>query len=230
MDPDEIAGWIRPGSDHTPRTAAVTLENTHNFHGGAVVPIENLRAIRELCLERDVPVHIDGARIWNATAATGIALDEYGSLCDMMSVCLSKGLGAPVGSVALGPAETIHQARLYRKRLGGAMRQSGILAAAGLVAVDGMRDRLGEDHANARRLAEGMADLPGLTVDLDAVETNILFVTIEGRTPEEFAATLAADGVLTLDTGPDQCRFVTHADVDAEDVDRAIAALRGLFA
>ncbi|MEN8150717.1 MAG: GntG family PLP-dependent aldolase [Planctomycetota bacterium] len=230
MDPDEIASWIRAGNDHTPRTAAVTLENTHNFHGGAVVPIDNLRAVRELCLERGVPVHIDGARIWNAAAATGIALPEYAGQCDTMSVCLSKGLGAPVGSVALGSAETIRRARLFRKRLGGAMRQSGILAAAGLVAVDGMRDRLAEDHANARRLAEGMAELPGLSVDLDAVETNILFVTIEGRSPAEFAAALEAEGVRVLDTGPDQCRFVTHADVDREDVDRAISVLRGLFA
>jgi threonine aldolase len=230
MDPDEVARWIRPGSDHTPRTAAVTLENTHNFHGGAVIPIENLRAIREICLERDVPVHFDGARIWNAAAATGIPLTQYADLCDTMTVCLSKGLGAPVGSVAMGSEDTIRRARLFRKRLGGGMRQSGLLAAAGLVAIDTMRDRLVEDHANARRLAEGMVAIPGLSVDLDAVETNILFVRIAGMSPEGFVTRLAERGILTFDTGPDVCRFVTHADVDADDVDRAIEALSELFA
>lgn len=229
MDPDEIARWIRPGSDHTPKTAAVTLENTHNFHGGAVIPIENLRAIREICLAHGVPVHFDGARIWNAAAATGIALRDYADLCDTMTVCLSKGLGAPVGSVAMGTADTIRRARLFRKRLGGGMRQSGLLAAAGLVAVDTMRERLVEDHANARRLAEGMAAIPGLTVDLDAVETNILFVTIAGMSPEGFIARLEERGILAFDTGPDVCRFVTHADVDAEDVDRTIEILNELF-
>jgi threonine aldolase len=229
MDPGEIARWIRPGSLHTPKTAAVTVENTHNFHGGAVLPIENLRALRDLCLERGVALHVDGARIWNAAAATGIALEEYGSLCDTMSVCLSKGLGAPVGSVAMGTAETIERARIYRKRLGGGMRQSGTLAAAGLTAVETMRERLVEDHANARRLAEGMAGLPGLAVDPDAVETNILFVTIDGRTAEEFTGALGAEGVRVLPTGESEVRFVTHADVDAEDVERALEVLRRIL-
>jgi len=229
MDPDEIAKWIRPGSDHTPRTAAVTLENTHNFHGGAVVPIENLRAIREICLSHDVPVHLDGARIWNAAAATGIALTDYADLCDTMTVCLSKGLGAPVGSVAMGSVETIRRARLFRKRLGGGMRQSGTLAAAGLVAIDTMRERLVDDHANARRLAEGMASIPGLGIDLDAVETNILFVRITGMSPDGLVARLSEQRILAFDTGPDMCRFVTHADVDAEDVERTIEILREIF-
>jgi len=229
MDPDEVAKWIRPGDLHTPKTAAVTLENTHNFHGGAVVPIENLRAIRKICMERGIPVHLDGARIWNAAAATGIPLEEYGALCDTMSVCLSKGLGAPVGSVAMGTAATIERARIYRKRLGGGMRQSGTLAAAGLVAIDTMRERIVDDHANARRLAAGMADIPGLLVDENAVDTNILFVKVAGTSPADLVARLAERGVLAFDTGPSECRFVTHADVDSEDVDRAIGVLCGLL-
>jgi threonine aldolase len=229
MDPEEVGRWIRGGDIHTPRTAAVTVENTHNFHGGAIVPIENLRALRELTLERGVPLHMDGARLWNAAAATGVSLEEYGSLCDTLTVCLSKGLGAPVGSVAMGPADVIERARLHRKRLGGGMRQSGILAAAGLYAVENMRDRLTEDHANARRLAEGMADLPGLSVDPDSVDTNIFFVTVEGQSPSGLMARLAESNVLMFDTGPDQCRFVTHADVDREDVDRALEVLRELL-
>jgi threonine aldolase len=229
MDPAEVARWVRGGDIHTPRTAAVTVENTHNFHGGSVVPIENLRALRELTLDRGVPLHMDGARLWNAIAATGIEPAEYGGLCDTLTVCLSKGLGAPVGSVAMGPADVIERARLHRKRLGGGMRQSGILAAAGLYAVEHMRDRLVTDHANARRLAEGMVDLPGLTVDPDRVETNIFFVTVEGQSAAGLTARLAERGVLMFDTGPDQCRFVTHADVDSEDVDRALGVLRELL-
>lgn len=226
MDPEEVARWIRPGDLHTPRTALVEVENTHNFHGGTVVPIENLRALRALTLERGVKLHLDGARIWNAAAATGTPLAEYGSLCDTMSVCLSKGLGAPVGSVALGTAEMIGRARVLRKRLGGGMRQSGIIAAAGIVAVESMRERLTDDHENAAVLARGMAEIPGLTVRLESVHTNIVFVKLDGISGAELVRLLAAEGTLTYDTAADECRFVTHADVDEEDVERALAGLR----
>ena len=225
MDVAEIGRWIRAGSLHTPRTAVVALENTHNFHGGAVMPLDYLREVRELTRERGVRLHLDGARIWNAAAATGVSLRDYGEVCDTMSVCLSKGLGAPVGSVVLGPRETIRTARHLRKRLGGGMRQVGILAAAGILAIDTMRERLPEDHANARALAEGMAGLPGLRVDLATVETNIVFTKVEGMPAAAFEERLAAEGVLTLATGADECRFVTHADVDREDIDRALEAV-----
>jgi threonine aldolase len=230
LDPSEVARWIRPGDDHTPRTALVALENTHNFHGGAVVPLEVLREIFELTRERGVAVHLDGARIWNAAAATGTPLTEYAEVCDTITVCLSKGLGAPVGSVAMGTGELVTRARLFRKRLGGGMRQSGVLAAAGIVAIETMRERLPEDHANARRLAEGLAEIPGFEANLDHVETNILFVRVGVCPAAELVSRLAEERILTLDTGADQCRFVTHADVDAEDVDRALTVIRGMAA
>ncbi len=224
MDPAQIARWIRPGSLHTPRTALVAAENTHNFHGGAVVPVENLRALRALTRERGVRMHLDGARIWNASLASGVGLAEYGGLCDTMSVCLSKGLGAPVGSVVLGEREFVERARHLRKRLGGGMRQSGVLAAAGIVAVERMRGRLGEDHANARRFADGMASIPGLHVDPALVDTNILFVGTD-RPAREVCERLREHGVLVNPTSEHACRFVTHHDVDREDVDHALAIL-----
>jgi threonine aldolase len=225
MDPEEVAAWVRPGNLHTPRTALVALENSHNFHGGAVLPLENLVAIRELCLSRGVLTHIDGARIWNAATASGVPLPDYGGLCDSMSVCLSKGLGAPVGSVVLGTGRMIERARVVRKRLGGGMRQVGVLAAAGIVAVTAMRDRLGEDHENARALAAGMAGLPGLELDPALVETNIIFVRVTGMPARAFADRLGSKQVLTLALGEAECRFVLHADVDGEDVERAVAAM-----
>ncbi|MHC4472633.1 MAG: threonine aldolase family protein [Planctomycetota bacterium] len=226
MDPDEVARWIRPGDVHMPRTALVAVENTHNFHGGAVVPLENLEALYELTRERGIRLHLDAARIWNAAAATGTPLPEYARLCDTMSVCLSKGLGAPVGSVVLGTRELVERARRVRKRLGGGMRQSGVIAAAGIVALETMRDRIPEDHANARRLAEGLAAIPGIEVSLEHVETNILFARVLACPAEALVERLAAESILTLATGADQCRFVTHADVDAEDVERALGVLR----
>ncbi len=225
MDPDEIASWIRPGDLHAPRTALVAVENSHNFHGGAVVPLANLTAIRELCLSRGVLTHLDGARIWNAAATSGVPLPEYGALCDSMSVCLSKGLGAPVGSVVLGTRAMIERARVFRKRLGGGMRQVGILAAAGIHALAEMRGRIGDDHEHARVLAEGMARLPGLELDPAAVETNIIFVKVTAMPPQEFVDRLHADNIWTLALGAEECRFVLHCDVDREDVDRALAVM-----
>ncbi len=225
MDPEELARWIRPGSLHTPRTAMVAVENSHNFHGGAVLPLENLKAIRELCLSRGVLTHMDGARIWNATAASGVPLAEYGGLCDSISVCLSKGLRAPVGSVVLGTRAMIDRARVFRKRLGGAMRQVGVIAAAGIVALSEMRSRIGQDHENARALAEGMARLPGIELDPAVVETNIIFVKVTAMEAAKFEEILRAEKIWMLATGDDQCRFVLHADVDREDVDRALAVM-----
>ena len=225
MDPEEVARWIRPGSLHTPRTALVAVENTHNFHGGAVLPLENLETLRALTLERGVRLHMDGARIWNASAASGVPLEKYGSLCDTISVCLSKGLGAPVGSVAVGPRDVIERARVMRKRLGGGMRQAGVIAAAGIVAVASGRERLVDDHRNAKRLALGMAELPGLAIEPEHVETNILFVTVRSMPAADLEAALASRGILMFATSADKCRFVTHRDVDYEDVDRALGAL-----
>jgi len=224
MDPDEVARWISPGSEHTPRTALVCMEQTHNFHGGAVVPLPNLHAVSSVARTRGVAVHLDGARLWNAVAATGIGAADYAACADTVSFCLSKSLGAPVGSILCGPTEFLSRARFVRKRLGGGMRQSGVLAAAGLVALREMRSRLPEDQKRARRIAEGLAALPGWRVDLEAVETNIVFAD----TPVEAAGIVeaaAAAGIRLYATGARQIRLVTHFDVTDDDVSRLLELL-----
>lgn len=226
MDPEEVARWISPGSEHTPRTALVCVEQTHNFHGGAVVPLPNLGAVAAVARSRGVPVHMDGARLWNAVAASGIDAREYAACADTVSFCLSKGLGAPVGSLLCGPREFLARARFVRKRVGGGMRQSGVLAAAGLVALREGRGRLAEDHRRARAIAEGLAELPGFRVDLAAVETNIVFAD----TPVEASGIVeaaSARGIRLYATGARQVRFVTHCDVNDDDVSRLLELLGG---
>ena len=228
MDADEIARWISPGNEHTPRTGLVCVEETHNFHGGAVVPLAGLRRIHDVCAERGVPVHMDGARLWNAVAASGIDAADYAACAETVSFCLSKGLCAPVGSILAGPAEFIARARFARKRVGGGMRQSGILAAAGLLALRELRHRLGEDHVRARAIAERLASLPGFGVDLAAVQTNIVFVRLETLEPARVVEAASKEGILLYATGPKQIRFVTHHDVDDADVARLLAFLERL--
>jgi threonine aldolase len=228
MDADEIAGWISPGSEHTPRTGLVVVEQTHNFHGGAVVPLGGLRRIHDVAHARGVPVHMDGARLWNAVAASGVSGADYAACAETVSFCLSKGLCAPVGSLLSGPAEFITRARYARKRVGGGMRQSGVLAAAGLIALREMRQRLAEDHVRARRIAERLATLPGFGVDLEAVQTNIVFVRLEKLDPARVVEEAAKERILLYATGPKQIRFVTHHDVDDDDVARLLAFLERL--
>lgn len=221
LDPDEVARWISPGNEHTPRTALVCVEQTHNFHGGAVVPVESLRAVASAARGRGVAVHMDGARLWNAVAATGIDAKEHAAHADTVSFCLSKALGAPVGSLLCGPEEFLRRARFVRKRLGGGMRQSGVLAAAGLVALRDMRDRLGEDHRLARRIAEGIAAIPGYRVELADVETNIVFAD----TPVPAARIVdaaAARSIRLYATGERRIRIVTHHDVGDAEADRVL--------
>ncbi len=227
LDPAEVARFARGGDLHQPRTALLCVENTHNFHGGRVVPLELLRELRRVTAARGVRLHLDGARIWNAVAASGVSPLDYGACCDTLMFCFSKGLGAPIGSVLLGEAEAIAQARRFRKVLGGGMRQVGTIAAAALVALEEGPRRLHEDHARARRLAEGAAALPGVQVDLAAVETNIVFVRTEAGAASygKVAAALAAEGVLAVPLGELGLRFVTHRDVGDEDVERAVRAL-----
>ena len=227
LDPDEVRRAILAGNLHNPRTALLCLENTHNFAGGAVVPLARLQALQAVARARGVAVHLDGARIWNAVAATGVGPREWGACCDTLTFCLSKGLGAPVGSVLVGPREWIAQARRHRKLLGGGMRQVGVLAAAGLVALEEGPPRLAQDHALARRLAEGLARIPGAVIDPRAVETNILFLRLQAG-PEACAPVvegLKEAGVLAVALGELGIRFVTHREVDAADVDRALEAL-----
>ena len=202
------------------RTAAVSLENTHNFAGGALLGIDDLRALRAWADGVGVRVHLDGARIWNAHVATGVPLEEYGAVADVMSVCLSKGLGAPVGSLLLGPADAMAEARVWRKRMGAGMRQVGILAAAGAYALDHHVERLAEDHAHARLLAESCG------VDPATVDTNI--VVLERADAPAFVAAAAARGVRVSTVGPTTVRMVTHLDVSAADAGRAADVLAAL--
>lgn len=201
-------------------TAAVAVENTHNFAGGTVQPLEDLRALRTWADEVGTKVHIDGARIWNAHVASGTPLAEYGACADVLAVCLSKGLGAPVGSLTIGPADLIADARVWRKRLGAGMRQIGILAAAGLHALDQHVERLADDHAHARLLAEAVG------VDPAEVETNI--VVLDREDAMTFVAAARDEGVMIATVGPRAVRVVTHLDVSAADAERAAQVLSRL--
>jgi threonine aldolase len=202
------------------RTAAVSVENTHNFAGGRALPIEDLQALKAWAGTVGVGVHLDGARLWNAHVATGVPLAAYGACVDVLSVCLSKGLGAPVGSLVVGSHEAMTQARVRRKRLGGGMRQVGILAAAGLHALDHHLDRLAEDHAHARLLAEACG------VDPATVDTNIVVVPRDDAA--DFVAAARAGGVLVSPVGPRAVRLVTHLDVSEDDARAAAAVLARL--
>lgn len=214
--------WLR--AHHAPDlgpffvgTAAVSVENTHNFAGGTVPPIEDLRSLRAWADEAGVAVHLDGARVWNAHVATGVPLAEYAGLADAVAVCLSKGLGAPIGSLVVGSAELVAEARVWRKRLGAGMRQVGVLAAAGLHALDHHVDRLADDHAHARLLADAAG------VDPDAVDTNIVVVPTEDA--PGLVARLREEGVLAGAVGARVVRLVTHLDVSADDARRAAEVL-----
>ena len=219
---DQVVGALSPDDPHYAPTTAVSIENTHNRHGGVAWPPEAVRELCEAARAHGLRVHVDGARIFNAAVATGMPAAELVAGADTVTFCLSKGLACPVGSVFCGSAEDVHEARRWRKMLGGGMRQAGILAAAGLVALDSMIDRLAEDHANARLLAESLAEMPGATVDLDRVQTNFVFVAM--AEPDEFVAGLKARGVLAGTAGPGTVRLATHYGIDAEDIQRAIAA------
>jgi threonine aldolase len=202
------------------RTAAVSVENTHNFAGGAVVPLAELQELRDYAAGVGAGVHLDGARIWNAHVATGTPFGEYGATADVMAVCLSKGLGAPVGSLMVGSRDAVTEARVRRKRMGGGMRQAGILAAAGLHALDHHVERLAEDHANATLLAEACG------VDPATVDTNI--VVVERSDAAAFVESAADRGVRIATVGPTTVRMVTHLDVSRADAERAAAALARL--
>ena len=236
LTPDQVREALRPSNIHVPQTGLVCVENTHNRHGGTCCTPEEIAAVAAVAHGAGVPVHLDGARLFNAAVALGRPARDFARDVDSVTFCVSKGLGAPVGSVVCGPAEFIARARRVRKMLGGGMRQAGVLAAAGLVALERMVDRLAEDHANARRLAEGLARLPGLRVDPASVQTNIVIVAVER--PGGAAAAAAAAGELVAGCaarkvklhaiGPASIRCVTHKDVDADDIERALEALREL--
>ena len=219
MSPQQIADAVRPRDDtHQPLTAAITFENTHNRHGGIVWPLETLRAASDTAREHGLRVHLDGARIFNAAIALNVEASEIAACADTVTFCLSKGLSCPIGSILCGSRESIDEAKRWRKRLGGGMRQVGVLAAAGLVALDKMVDRLAEDHANARTMAEGLAELPGITCDLERVQTNLVFFDLEHMTAPAFVEECRRRGLLSDWMGPKRMRFVTHYGISPDDV------------
>ena len=225
----DVAAAVRPGDRHHPVTTLICVENTHNLHGGAVVPLKTLREIQALARRRSLPVHLDGARLWNAAVATGDALAELAACADTVMVSLSKGLGCPIGSILAGPASLIRDAWSIRKRLGGGMRQVGILAAAGLWALDHNLERLVEDHQRAGRLAEACDRLPGLTAV--PPDTNIVMLDVDrdDLDAELLSSRLLEEGVWVLPSGPMRLRAVTHLDVDDAEIDRAIDAFRSIL-
>jgi threonine aldolase len=223
MSPEQIVAAIRPRDDpHQPRTAAVAFENTQNRHGGVVWPLEALRAASNAAHERGLRVHLDGARIFNAAVALGVDVAKIAACADTVTFCLSKGLACPAGSLFCGSAETVDEARRWRKRLGGGMRQTGVLAAAGLVALDSMVDRLAEDHANARTLAEGLAEMTGVTCDLSRVQTNLVYFEVRKMTAPQFVAECTPRGLLGDWVDEHRMRLVTHHGITAADVQTAL--------
>ena len=229
LDVEQIGSMIRPRGYPSVPTAAIAVEQTHNLGGGSVIPLATLRALRDLADKSDILLHCDGARIWHAHVADGVPLAAYGTLFDTLSVCLSKGLGAPVGSLIVGSRERIARARIIRKRMGGGMRQVGILAAAGQYALDHHLTRLADDHARARRLAEGLA--PYGVVDPARVRTNLVALDLSKSSLDAptLVARAAGQGVLMSPMLPRVARLVTHLDVGDEGVERAIAVVGGLL-
>jgi len=223
MSPRQVEEAVRPRDDpHQPITAAITFENTHNRHGGIVWPLEDLRAASDAAHSQGLRVHLDGARIFNAAVALGVSAAKIAAAADTVTFCLSKGLACPVGSIFCGSEDDVDQARRWRKRLGGGMRQVGVLAAAGLIALDHMVDRLAEDHSNAHTLAEGLAELPGVRCDLSRVQTNLVFFDLDAVPAPAFTDECARRGLLGDWVDQHRMRFVTHYGVDAEDVQSAL--------
>jgi len=229
MDLDRLSSKVRGDDIHFPRTSVIECENTHNRAGGIPLPISYLKGLRSIADECGAKIHMDGARLFNAQVATGIPAAEYASYADTVMFCLSKGLCCPIGSMLCGPADTIQKARRFRKVLGGGMRQVGFIAACGIVALEEMVDRLAEDHVRARKLGEAIASIRGLEVDLDTVQTNMVYFRVKHGTAEQFVGKLASEKVLCFAEGDNQqVRLVCHKDVDDGDIDRAITALEKL--
>lgn len=227
---DRLEGHVRPTDIHSVQTRLLWLENTHNRGGGRVHPLDDVRAVSAWARENGLAMHLDGARLWNAVAASGVPAMEWGRHFDTVMVSFSKGLGAPAGSVLAGPRDLIRTARRYRKLFGGAMRQVGFLAAACLYGLDHHVERLAEDHANAQLLAAAIADVPGLTLVPSTVETNLVWFEVGPAlgTPAHVADRLRADGVLVAPLGGRTVRACTHLDVSRSDCERAAAAIRQL--
>ena len=228
LDLSEVRARIRREDDHQPGTGLICVENTHNRCGGAVLSEEDLSSVRAIADEHGLPVHMDGARIFNAATALGVPVSRVAAYADSITFCLSKGLGCPVGSVICGSKEFIHRAHRWRKMLGGGMRQAGVLAAAGIYALENMVERLVEDHDNAQVLAKGLADIPGIEL-APPPQTNLVYFTVEGWEPGRFVRALAKEGVLCFDEGG-RIRWVTHYGIERAGCEEAVNRLRGMMA
>jgi len=225
---EAIEAAIRPENIHFPRTKILVYENTSNMAGGTIVPLAVMREIHELASDRGVTVHLDGARLWHAHVATGTSLEELAEPCESVMCCLSKGLSAPVGSILAGSGGFVTEARRRRKMLGGGMRQAGVLAAAGLVALDQMMDRLVEDHRRARTIADALAGIRGIVIEPERVQTNIVIFRLAGPSPryETFLAHLEKAGVRAIGLWGRGVRLVTHRHIGDAEVDRLLSAVR----
>lgn len=222
----EIEAAIRADNIHFPRTRLIVLENTHNLCSGYPLDIDYMQAVGDIARRHDLKIHVDGARFFNAAVALSVAPDKLAAEADSVSFCLSKGLAAPVGSVVCGSRDFIARARRARKVVGGGMRQAGVLAAAGIVALTEMVDRLADDHANARKLAQGLAKLPGISIHLSQINSNIVFFELarDDMTAEQLVKMLNDMGVRMLPVGVGRIRAVTHYHITAEDIDYSLEA------
>lgn len=225
----DVRAALRPRDVHFPPTRLLAIENTHNRGGGSIWPLEQIQEVCSFAREAGIRTHLDGARLWNASVATGIPEAEYAKDFDSVSVCFSKGLGAPVGSALVGSTELVESARRLRKQFGGGMRQAGIIAAGALYALVHHRERLADDHANAKRLASGLSEIPGIHVDSDMIDTNMVYFDVERRPAIQLVGLLKEMNVLVLPTGEHTVRAVTSLAVDVDDVFRAIDAVRTIM-
>ncbi len=228
---EQIEAAIRPEDVHQPPTALICLENTHNRAGGTIYPLEEIQKIARLARKRGIRLHLDGARLWNASVATGISLKEYCQYFDSVSLCFSKGLGAPIGSIVVGNKEFIERAHYYRKAYGGGMRQVGIIAAGALYAVEHHFERLAEDHRHAREIANAIAELPGIGLNLQTVQTNIIIFHFDHPviTPQTLVEQLKDRGILIISMGGNKLRIVTHLHITDEDVAYTTRAFREIL-
>jgi len=227
MDPANVEAHVLKRNLHTPGTTLLCLENTHNRAGGTIIPLETMAAYRQVADRHGMKIHLDGARVFNAAVGLGVDVREIAKHVDSVNFCLSKGLRSPVGSLLCGPAEFIEKARIWRKRLGGGMRQAGVLAACGIVSLTQMVDRLAEDHRRARSLAQSLTELPGIAIDWDRVQTNMVLVVTEAPAAE-WAKRLHDTGVWCFPVAQNRLRLVLHADVDDSGIEFAVEAFRQL--
>jgi threonine aldolase len=228
---EQVKQAVRPANVHHPQTALICIENTHNREGGTIFPLDEIKRISHFARENGIHIHLDGARLWNASIATGISIQEYCQYFDSASLCFSKGLGAPVGSIIVGSYEFIKRARYYRKVYGGGMRQAGILAAAAIYAVQNNLERLKEDHRRARNLGDFIATLPGIRIDQETLQTNIIVFDVKesGQSGEQVINSLAKRGVKMLTFAGTKIRAVTNLHITDNDIEHTISALKDIF-